>query len=69
MIVRGENFPPVFTAGQAVYVLTTGKCGVADANAAGKQQFRGIALNGAAAGQSAVRVRIGSGGRTWRSTG
>ncbi|HMN12583.1 MAG TPA: hypothetical protein PKD55_09695 [Bellilinea sp.] len=38
------------TAGQAVYILTTGKVGVADANAAGKQQFRGIALNGGAAG-------------------
>lgn len=40
------------TRGQAVYRLTTGKCGVADANAAGKQQFRGIALNGGGAGQA-----------------
>jgi hypothetical protein len=45
------------TAGQAVYQLTTGKCGVADANAAGKQQFRGIALNGGGAGQ-AISVLI-----------
>lgn len=39
-------------AGQAVYLLTTGKVGVADANAAGMQQFRGIALNAGAAGQA-----------------
>ena len=40
------------TRGQAIYRLTTGKAGVADANAGGKQQFRGIALNGAGAGQA-----------------
>lgn len=40
------------TRGQAVYRLTTGKVGVADANASGKQQFRGIALNGGGAGQA-----------------
>jgi len=40
------------TRGQAVYRLTTGKCGIADANASGKQQFRGIALNGGGAGQA-----------------
>jgi len=45
------------TKGQAVYQLATGKVGVADANASGKQQFRGIALNKAAAGQ-AVSVLI-----------
>jgi len=39
------------TAGQAVYFTSAGKVGIADANAAGKQQFRGIALNGGAAGQ------------------
>jgi len=38
------------TAGQPVYITTAGKAGVADANAAGKQQFRGIALKGVAAG-------------------
>ena len=43
------------TAGQAVYILTTGKVGVADANASGKQQFRGIAMNGGGAG-SAIDV-------------
>lgn len=39
------------TAGQAVYIVAaTGKAGVADANGSGTQQFRGIALNAAAAG-------------------
>ncbi len=45
------------TAGQAVYQDTNGKAGVADANAAGKQQFSGIALNAAGAGQ-AVSVLV-----------
>jgi hypothetical protein len=45
------------TAGQAVYQDTNGKAGVADANAAGKQQFRGIALSSAGAGQ-AVSVLV-----------
>lgn len=39
------------TAGQVVYLTSAGKAGVADANAAGRQQARGIALNGGAAGQ------------------
>jgi hypothetical protein len=38
------------TAGQAIYITTAGKAGVADANVAGKQQFRGIALKAAAIG-------------------
>lgn len=45
--------------GQAVYRLTTGKCGVADANASGKQQCRGIALNGGGAGQAIEVVQEG----------
>jgi len=40
------------TKGQAVYLTTAGLTGVADANDAGKQQFRGIALNGGGAGQA-----------------
>lgn len=40
------------TKGQAVYLTTAGLAGVADANAAGAQQFRGIALNGGGAGQA-----------------
>lgn len=39
------------TAGQVVYQTSAGKAGVADANAAGKQQARGIALCGGGAGQ------------------
>lgn len=38
------------TAGQAAYQLTTGRFGLADANAAGRQQFRGVFLKNAAAG-------------------
>jgi len=45
------------TAGQAVYQDTNGKAGVADANASGKQQFRGIALETVGAG-SPVSVLI-----------
>jgi hypothetical protein len=40
------------TKGQAVYILATDTVGVADANASGKQQFRGIALEGGGIGQS-----------------
>ena len=38
------------TAGQEVYILTTGKVGLADANDAGKIQARGIALQTVGAG-------------------
>lgn len=47
------------TAGQPVYQTTAGKAGVADANAAGKQQFRGIALKDAAAGQPVPVLKRG----------
>lgn len=47
------------TQGQAVYFVTTGTVGVADANAAGKQQCRGIALNAAAAGQAVSVLKKG----------
>lgn len=40
------------TAGQPVYQTSAGKAGIADANAAGKQQFRGIALKTVAAGKA-----------------
>jgi len=39
------------TKGQAVYQTTAGKAGVAGANASGKQQFRGIALEAASIGR------------------
>ena len=47
------------TAGQPVYITTAGKAGVADANAAGKQQFRGIALKGVAAGEIVPVLKCG----------
>lgn len=47
------------TKGQAVYQTTAGKVGVADANAAGKQQFRGIALNSASAGRAVSVLKKG----------
>ena len=50
------------TEGQALYlVAASGKSGVADANDSGKQQFRGIALQAVAAGQTVdilVRGRV-----------
>lgn len=51
-LVRSYLAAETITKGQAVYITTTGTVGVADANAAGKQQFRGIALNGGGAGQA-----------------
>jgi hypothetical protein len=47
------------TAGQPVYRTTAGKAGVADANAAGKQQFRGIALKDAGAGKPVPVLKRG----------
>ena len=47
------------TAGQALYMTSAGKYGVADANASGKQQVRGIALNAAGAGQAVSVLRRG----------
>lgn len=50
--VRSRTLTEAVTKGQAVYILTTGKAGVADANVGGKLQFRGIALNAGAAGET-----------------
>jgi hypothetical protein len=48
------------TQGEAVYMLTSaGTVGVADANVANKQQFRGIALEAAAAGQAISVLKRG----------
>lgn len=62
--VRGTEIVPMIagatlTAGQPVYVATTGKAGVADANGSGTTQFRGIALNGGAAGQAVNVLKRG----------
>ena len=40
------------TQGQIVYITTSGTVAPADANAAGLQQARGVALNGGGAGQA-----------------
>lgn len=48
-VILGETV----TAGQLAYLASTGKYGLADANASGKQQFRGVFLTGGAAGQVA----------------
>ena len=48
------------TKGQALYFTSAGKVGVADANASGKQQFRGIALNGGGAGQTIDLLKKGA---------
>lgn len=48
------------TPGQILYrVAATGKFGIADANAAGKQQARGIALEAAGAGQALSILKRG----------
>jgi len=47
------------TQGQVVYMTTTGTIGVADANAAGKQQARGIALSAVGAGQAVDYLKRG----------
>lgn len=46
-------------AGQPVYQLTTRKVGLADANGAGLQQFRGIALKDVGAGQAVSVLKKG----------
>jgi hypothetical protein len=54
-ITRSYIAYEAITAGQAVYQTTAGTVGVADANGSGTQQFFGIALNAASAGE-AVQV-------------
>jgi predicted RecA/RadA family phage recombinase len=51
-VVRTYVAGVAITKGQAVYLTTAGLAGVADANASGKEQFRGIALNTAGVGQA-----------------
>lgn len=47
------------TAGQVCYVNTSGKLEAADANAAGEQQARVLALNGGGAGQAIDGLKEG----------
>jgi hypothetical protein len=57
--IRDMIAAEAITAGQPVYQTTAGKAGIADANASGKQQFRGIALKDAAAGQPVPVLKRG----------
>jgi hypothetical protein len=50
-VIRDMKAAAAITKGQAVYQTAAGLAGVADANAAGLQQFRGLALSGVATGQ------------------
>lgn len=56
---RSYKAAEAITAGQAVYKLAAGTVGVADANASGKQQFRGIALEAASAGEAVLIAEEG----------
>lgn len=47
------------TKGQALYLTSTGKYGVADANDSGKEQVRGIALAAGAAGETIPMLKRG----------
>lgn len=47
------------TAGQPVYQTSAGKAGIADANASGKQQVRGIALYDTGIGKPCAILRRG----------
>ena len=61
--LKAEIYPMIaaetIAAGQAVYRDSAGKAAVADADIAGKQQCRGVALNGGGAGQAIDVVRRG----------
>lgn len=51
-LTRSYKAAETITAGQAVYKLADGTVGIADANGSGKQQYRGIALNGGGTGEA-----------------
>lgn len=48
------------TAGQVLYQTAGGRFGLADANAAGRGQARGVALNAAGAGQPVLLLKRGA---------
>lgn len=56
---RSYKAAETITAGQAVYKLAAGTVGVADANASGKQQYRGIALGNATIGEACLVAFFG----------
>lgn len=59
-VVKSYIAAEAITAGLPIYIVAAnGKAGIADGNAAGKYQFRGISLNAAAAGQAVDVVEKG----------
>lgn len=57
--IRSVVLAATVTAGQALYLTSSGTYNLADANDSGAEQFRGIALNGGAAGQAVDMLRRG----------
>lgn len=57
--IRPVILAATVTAGQALYLTSSGTYNLADANDSGAQQFRGVALNGGAAGQAVDMLRRG----------
>jgi len=58
-LTRSYKAAEAITAGQAVYKLAAGTIGIADANASGKQQFKGIALESAGSGEACLVAYFG----------
>lgn len=58
-LTRSYKTAEAITAGQAVYKLAAGTVGIADANASGKQQFRGIALETVGSGEACLIAYFG----------
>ena len=57
--IRSVILAATVTAGQALYLTSSGTYNLADANDSGAEQFRGIALQGGAAGQAVSMLRRG----------
>jgi hypothetical protein len=58
-IIRSRKLAVAVTAGQALYLTTAGKAGLCDANAAGAEQFAGIALEPGAIGDTISVIEMG----------
>jgi predicted RecA/RadA family phage recombinase len=58
-IIYSRIAAAAITQGQTVYENTAGKVDLCDANASGKEQFRGVALETVGAGQAVDVIRRG----------
>lgn len=58
-VTRSYISAEALTAGNALYFLDAGTVGIADANASGKQQFCGIALESVGAGEAVTVAHKG----------